>query len=155
MVEYYASIIEWMPCQLGTAGRWGGLLPVNLDKCSPFKSGWQWHNQPFSIVLPKNLGHQIRGSHLFTPKCILMSDHPKGAPYLYQVKEKTHFFLFLIESKLVPRPLFASVLTDDDKHWFREKSHPPPRPSNSCVWRKGFSHYICASFTSHRDLKPF
>lgn len=98
MVEYYASIIEWMPCQLGTAGRWGGLLPVNLDKCSPFKSGWQWHNQPFSIVLPKNLGHQIRGSHLFTPKCILMSDHPKGAPYFYQVKEKTHFFCFLLRA---------------------------------------------------------
>ena len=73
IAEYYVSIIEWIPCQLGTAGRWGGLLPVNLDKCSPFNSGWQWHNQPFSIVLPKNLGHQIRSSHLFTPKYIFMS----------------------------------------------------------------------------------
>ena len=101
---------------------------MNLDKCSPFKSGWQWHNQLFSIVFPKNLGRQIRGSHLFTPKYILMSDHPKGAPYFYQVKEKTHFFCFLLRANWyrgLSSPLSYMMMTNIG---FVKSPNPHPVP---------------------------
>ena len=48
------------------------------------------------------------------------------AAYSYQVKKLFGFYTSqnFIEGKLVPKPLFAMVLTDDDKHWFHEKSQP-------------------------------
>ena len=48
------------------------------------------------------------------------------AAYSYQVKKLFGFNTSqnFIEGKLVPQPLFAMVLTDDDKHWFHEKSQP-------------------------------